>query len=362
MKINKATKSNLQTLGIILAICLFFYILFEIRLLIVFAFIAGVITLISRPLVLFFRNKLKLGNTFSSILTLMATTTFLSFMAYLFIPIIIEQGKNISEIDFDIVKTDLNELNVQASDYLGLEKINFLEIIKATDFVKNFNSEFILSFLDVVFNNIPNAVIGIFAVLFITFFLLKDDKLISRSVTVFADEGKERRFLLVLHKSRILLTRYFVGITLQTLIIAILYFILLYSLGIKNALAIAMVCAFLNVVPYLGPLIGGLAICLIVVSFNLASDFSSELLPQLITVLIGVSIIQLIDNLISQPIIFGQSVKSHPLEIFLVIFIGGLLTGILGMILAVPVYTTLKVISKEFFAEYKLVQQLTKNI
>tara|TARA_B100001179_G_C18536490_1_gene379570 strand:- start:701 stop:1012 length:312 start_codon:yes stop_codon:yes gene_type:complete len=101
---------------------------------------------------------------------------------------------------------------------------------------------------------------------------------------------------------------------------------------------------------------------LVVISNNLGADFSTELLPLLIITLVGYSIAQLFDNLICQPVIFGKSVRSHPLEIFIVILMGGFVFGIAGMILAVPVYTTLKVISKEFLSEYKIVKHLTKNL
>ena len=95
---------------------------------------------------------------------------------------------------------------------------------------------------------------------------------------------------------------------------------------------------------------------------NLGSDFQSEILPTTIYVLIGFWIVQIIDNNLSQPIIFSKSVSSHPLEIFLVILIAGFLFGVLGMIIAVPLFTMLKVVAKEFFPESKVIQLLTKNI
>ena len=261
-----------------------------------------------------------------------------------------------------MVKKDLNELNIQASEYIGVERINIIEGFKRTEFARNFNSEFLVSFIDAFVSNIGSFVVGIFSVLFISFFLLKDERMMYKAVAVLADEGKERRFLRVLDKARELLSRYFIGLLIQTTVIAVIYFLLLLNLDIKNALAIAIICAFLNIVPYLGPLLGGAVMLLVVVSNNLDVDFSTDLLPLLIKVLIGVGIAQTIDNFISQPVIFSQSVRSHPLEVFLVIITGGLLSGIPGMILAVPVYTTLKVISKEFLSEYKIVKQLTKNL
>ena len=95
---------------------------------------------------------------------------------------------------------------------------------------------------------------------------------------------------------------------------------------------------------------------------HLGSDFQTEILPTTIYVLLGFWVVQVIDNNLSQPIIFSKSVSSHPLEIFLVILIAGFLSGILGMIIAVPLYTIFKVIGKEFFPENTVIQLLTKDI
>jgi len=84
--------------------------------------------------------------------------------------------------------------------------------------------------------------------------------------------------------------------------------------------------------------------------------------PTTIYVMIGYSFAQLNDNFLSQPLIFSNSVKSHPLEIFLVIMIGGILFGVAGMIVAVPTYTVVKVILKAFLADNKIVKSLTKDL
>lgn len=356
------TKGNLKTLAIVAGVILLIYILFKIQSLLLFVFIALVISLICRPLVSLLAKNLKFGHTLASFTTLVIVGVILFSILRVFLPIVLEQSKSISEIDFDIVKKDLNELNIQASEYLGVERINLIEAIKRTEFVRNFNSELISSFIEIFFNNIGDVIIGLFSVLFISFFFLKDEKLITTTVTSFAEKGNERRSIMVMVKVKELLSRYFLGLLMQTFIIALFYLGLLLYVDINNALAIAIFCAFLNIVPYLGPLIGGALMVLVVVSNNLGADFSSELLPLLIKIVVGVSIVQLIDNLISQPVIFGRSVRSHPLEIFLAIAIGGLIFGIGGMILAVPVYTTIKVISKEFLSEYKIVKHLTKNM
>ncbi|MBJ7882423.1 AI-2E family transporter [Gelidibacter salicanalis] len=362
MKSNIISKGLLKTLAIVFGIIVLIYFLYQIQSLILYLFIAGVISLIFRPVVYFLKNRLRLGKTLSSIITLLLIGGLFALILWIFVPIILEQSKSISEIDFEMVKTDLNELNIQASEYLGVDKINIIEAIKRTDYVRDFDSEIVESFVDIFVNNITSFIVGLFSVLFISFFLLKDERMISNAVAVFAEEGKERRFIRVLDKVKELLSRYFIGLMVQTTIIAIFYLLLLIYIDVKNALAIAIICAFLNIVPYLGPLLGGVVMILVVVSNNLGADFSSDLLPLLVKVMIGVGIAQLIDNLISQPIIFSHSVRSHPLEVFIVIICGGLLFSIPGMILAVPVYTTLKVISKEFLSEYKIVKHLTKDL
>ena len=95
---------------------------------------------------------------------------------------------------------------------------------------------------------------------------------------------------------------------------------------------------------------------------NIGLDFQSEILSTSLWIMFWYLMAQLIDNFISQPLIFSKTTKSHPLEIFLIIIIGGLLYGVVGMITAVPLYTALKVILKEFLSDNKIVKSITKDI
>lgn len=303
-----------------------------------------------------------MGNTLASLLTLLLILGTFSLLLSIFIPVLIDQGKHISKIDFEQVKRDLNELNIQASDYLGVDHFQLIEAVKRTSYVQNFNVKFIPSFIDVFFGSIGVTIVGVFSVLFILFFVLKDDSLVGRSVLAFSQRGDEVKFKRILIKIEELLSRYFIGLLLQILILALFYSVLLLYLDVKDAIAVALICAFLNIVPYLGPLIGWVLMLLVIVSNNLGADFSTGLLPLLLIASAGYGLAQLFDNLITQPVVFGRSVRSHPLEIFMVILIGGYLFGIPGMILAVPTYTSLKVIAKEFLSEYKIVDRLTRNL
>jgi len=199
-------------------------------------------------------------------------------------------------------------------------------------------------------------------VLFITFFLLKDSHLLEQGILMFVPDGEESRSKKSFEKIKDLLSRYFIGLIFQILILFVIYTIVLLTFGINNAIVIAFLCALLNLIPYVGPLIGGFLMLILTMSSNLGASFSDIILPKTIYVMIGFAIGQLIDNFFSQPIIFSKSVKSHPLEIFLIIIIAGLLFGVIGMIVAIPTYTALKVILKEFLSDNKIVKQLTKNL
>ena len=148
----------------------------------------------------------------------------------------------------------------------------------------------------------------------------------------------------------------------QILILFIIYTIGLLIVGVENAIVIAFLCAMLNLIPYVGPLVGAFLMLTLTMTSNLGESFSDFILPKTFWVFIVFLIGQLVDNFASQPIIFSKSVKSHPLEIFLIILIAGIMFGVIGLMVAIPVYTALKVILKEFLADNKIVKQLTKNI
>lgn len=151
------------------------------------------------------------------------------------------------------------------------------------------------------------------------------------------------------------------GLLLQILVLFVIYAITLFSVGTENALIVAFFCALFNIVPYVGPLIGALLMALLTATSHIEMDFF-QVLPLLGYVMIGVTVGQLVDNFVSQPYIYSNSVKSHPMEIFVVIIAAGLLFGIVGMMVAVPAYAVSKVILKEFFRDNRFVRAWTKGI
>jgi predicted PurR-regulated permease PerM len=118
----------------------------------------------------------------------------------------------------------------------------------------------------------------------------------------------------------------------------------------------------MNIIPYIGPVIGSLLGITLGITATLASGAYDALLPVLAKLSGVFLVVNFIDNNFLVPMIYSNSVKAHPLEIFFVIIMGGSLAGIVGMLLAIPVYTVLRVIAREFLQQFRLVQKLTNKI
>lgn len=213
-----------------------------------------------------------------------------------------------------------------------------------------------------IFGLIGNAAVALFSILFITFFFLKDSDLIIRIVYALTPDRYMDQVQDILRNTRRLLSRYFTGLIIQVSIVTLCVSMGLWIIGIDNAFLIGFLAGIINLIPYVGPLIGaGVGIIIALTSHLYAGDFQAALPVVVKTALVFLAV-QLLDNLVLQPLIFSKSVKAHPLEIFLVISIAGTLGGIVGMVIAVPAYTLLRIIAREFLSGFKSVDQLTRSI
>lgn len=338
------------------------YFIYLIQSVLIYLVVALILTLIGNPILDFFKKRLKFKHTLATITTLSIFILFIAGFILMFIPLISSQGENLSLLKTSEIEKNINQLSDQAILFLEKHNIDSKEMLKEVNITSKINFNFIPNFLNSVLGLIGSFGMGLASVLFITFFFLKDRLLFIVGAKKLIPDTHEEQILNSVHKINHLLSRYFIGLLLQLFIVFILYVIVLSIFGIPNLLIIAFLCAVLNIVPYIGPLIASILAAVLTMLSNLGSDFQTIMLPTTIYVLIGFWIVQVIDNNVSQPLIFSKSVSSHPLEIFLVILIAGFLSGILGMIIAVPIYTILKVIGKEFFPENKVIQLFTKNI
>jgi len=352
----------LRATGFVVLAAAALYFLYLIQPILIYLVVALILTMIGNPILDFLKERLKFKHTLATITTLFIFLLFTTGFVLMFIPLISTQGQNLSLLKTSEIEKNITQLLNQASSFLESHHIDSSEMIKESNLTSKINFNFIPNFLNIVLATLSSIGIGLASVLFITFFFLKDRLIFIVGAKKLIPDSQEDKILNSLHKINHLLSRYFIGLLLQLFIVFLLYLTVLFIFGIPNPFIIAFLCAVLNIVPYIGPLIASVLAAILTMMSNLGSDFQTEILPTTIYVMIGFWIVQIIDNNLSQPFIFSKSVSSHPLEIFLVILIAGFLSGILGMIIAVPLYTILKVIGKEFFPENTVIKLLTKNI
>ena len=358
---------------ILIGIAALGFVLWYFSSIVIYILVAGVLSLVGRPVVDILARirirRFKVPRWLAALLALILLWTLVITFFRVFIPLIASEANDLSKIDTEMVLEKLDR-PVQA-----IERI-YYEYYTASDNTQSFNdfiNDKLTSVLDVsvvsdlfsfIFGLLGNIFIAIFAISFITFFFLKDQTMFADSIVLLVPERHEEAVRKALTSTRKLLMRYFIGIGGQITAIMTLITIgmTIVGVGFSHALVIALVIGLLNVIPYVGPLLGGTIGVLLGIATHLQMDFSTELLPLVGWMLVVILFVQACDNILFQPLIFSSSVKAHPLEIFLVIMIAGTLLGIPGMIVAVPTYTVIRVFAKEFFSKFRVVQKLTRNI
>ncbi|MEA3448197.1 MAG: AI-2E family transporter [Bacteroidota bacterium] len=366
---NKVTRYIIGALSIVVLV-LFVWFFTEI---VAYILIAAVLSMIGRPLV----NRLlkihiksfRFPRWLASLLTLACMVFVIVLFFRIIIPLVGEQINEIRSIEVKTLSHNLKDPYAEFDNW-----VHSIPFQRTSEFSsKEFLSEKIVNLIQfdeisVMFNKIGGALgsvlIGIFAVLFITFFFMKEDRLFNKGILLMVPEKYEGKTQHALHKIRKLISRYFIGLLGQVTGIVILVTTGLTISGVEFSLAllIGIIAGFLNLIPYLGPWIGAAIGIVMVIAGNLGMDFYDEMLPMLIFVLLTFAVTQLIDVMFFQPTIFGNSVSAHPLEVFLVILIAGKLAGVIGMMLAIPSYTVLRVFAREFFNQYKLVRGITDKM
>ena len=331
---------------------------------------AAVISVIGRPLVDIFDNlkirKFRIPHVISSLLTLvLMIVVFVSFFS-LFAPMITQQAKVIAAIDPQAVARAFSQ-PLASFDYM----LQDLAILQPGQGLKDALLERLHSVISIAtFSNAFNYLIAftgsffmaVFSILFISFFFLKDERLLYNFFLLLIPEKYNPAAIRIISQSKTLLTRYFLGLCIELASMVTLISLGLTIFGVQNALLIGFVGGLMNVIPYLGPLIGGTIGVIIGVTGSLALGAYTSIVPLGLTIAGVFAGANLIDNLLLQPVIYSTSVKAHPIEIFLVIIISGTLFGITGMILAVPAYTVLRIIMFEFFSEMRLVKKMAERM
>jgi predicted PurR-regulated permease PerM len=333
----------------------------------VYILISMVIALLGMPIVNFLSQlkfgPVKISQAISAVVTLFFFFVIIYFFGRLFLPPLITQITFLSKTNYrDVLFNVLNQYPEIKNMILAFGSEQ--EIISALNNQLNtlINIDNLSLVLDNTLSYLGSILGGVFSVLFISFFFLKDEKIVVKAMFIITPTDYEMQMKEIIRTSKKMLSKYFTGLFIDVALVSSLVTILMLLFGVKNALVIGLLAGVLNVIPYIGPIITMIFALFLGVSgcIELGEYANMTLvLTKIFFILISVNII---DAMLIQPLIFSNTVKAHPLEIFLVILMAGALGGIIGMVIAIPSYTLIRIIAKEFLQQFKFFQNISKNI
>lgn len=359
---------KLGTLAIVLALCWFF------KNVLIYIIVSFVVSLIGMP-VMTLLKKVKIKGRQApdwllATLTLLLVIVFLALIVTQITPLVANIIRDVSVINtnnyFGSNPIDaLNDWLIAAFPSLNSDfDVTAVLLGKLKELV-NFNQ--VSNIVGSVASVVSSAFVGLFATIFISFFFIKDDTLFEKIVCALVPDRHEREVGKTLTDIRHLLSRYFAGLLIEMLGVAVVDFLglwLIARLPVNYALGIAFIAGLLNVIPYVGPLMGEVigAVIGLVLKFGMGAGLDVNIWIFALIVLAIMLVAQLIDNFIYQPIIYSTSIKAHPLEIFIVLLIAGHVGGPVGMLVAIPSYTVVRVIAIRFFYHFKPIQRLIPDL
>ena len=357
-------KSSLIVLAIVVGLFLLASWLFANIL--VYLFISLVLATILRPLVNSLTRIQVLGirmpRALAIILSFIVLFLVLTLFIVQFIPLVSDQIEVLASVDYETLYYQFTNPLTVFEEFLLRHGLTQREPGFMVDSIKGYMNEV---FQEMDIQNVVNSVlaltgnifIGFMAVFFITYFMLREKGLLRKNFISLIPNQYFEVSIAAIYKIEKLLSNYLLGLLFQMFFIFSLASLGLSILNINYALTIAVFAAVANLIPYAGPLLGAAFGIVVAVSTSPSLPEFNDYLFLVTKILAVFGVVQLTDNVLLQPLIFSKSVKAHPLEIFLVIFAGASLGGqmenvILGMVLAIPIYTVIRVSFLEFYKGY----------
>ena len=329
--------------------------------------LAWVFAMLGRPMMLFFQRRIRIGrfrmgSSMAALLTIVVFYAVLVGLLLMFVPTIVTQARNLSTVDyqalgeklripFSNLDAQMHQLGMLSS---GQSLATATQEMLSTWFKPALLGSFVGSFVGVA----GNIMVTFISVTFIMFFFLQENHLFVHILNAFVPNEQEPKVRHAVQESSTVLTSYFRGLLIQLVVFSVMIAVLLWIMGIDNALLIGAFGGLFNIVPLVGRVPGSAFGAFTTLSCSL-KEGCAVLMPMLLKVLVAFGITQAIDNNLTGPMILSKSVQAHPLEIFIVTLIAAKMGGIVGMVIGIPVYTVLRVIARIFFGQFKVVQRLT---
>lgn len=337
------TKTTRFVLGII-AISLFIYFFYVLSTLFILFALSVLLGFIFAPFV-----RLIEGQGISRALSTFIVFCLFGFLVYLGLSFVIP--KFIFQMDQLVVELkdfSLNEqLNILEEKILGVfplfhkgELAQKIENIFATSFNESINH--ITTYL----SGMVSIAAFLLIVPFIAFFILKDSYTIQKSLIHIIPNKYFEMSYWILKRVSLQLGRFVRGWIFDAAFVGIVMGFGFYFIGLPNALPLGVIAGLGHLVPYLGPIIGGVPAILL--SIMQTGDLSQ--VPLIVMIVVAT---YTLDNGFVQPYVFSKSVDMHPIIIILLIIAGGELLGLIGMLLAVPTATILKTLASEIYFAHK---------
>ena len=337
---------------------------------VIYILVSAVLAIMGRPVVSWLLKIRLVGRSMprwaAASITLIVIMAVLLGILSLFIPLIFSKINEFAHLDFASVLKSVEEPIAHAQAYMqrtfAMPETNFSLTDTLASTIKSvINYDTLNNTFTSIIGIALSTLITIFSISFITFFFLKEDGLFYSMVTAMFPERLQQNVTRALDSITYLLSRYFTGLLTESLILMVIISTVMIIFGMKtdNALLIGLIMGVMNVIPYAGPLIGGVISAFIGIVTPIEGYTA---ITSVVIICCTLFCIKGFDDFVLQPTIYSERVKAHPLEIFLVILLAGYMAGIVGMLLAIPSYTVLRVLAKEFFSEFALVKKLTQNI
>lgn len=359
---------HLAVLAVILAACWYF------RSVLVYVLVAFVVSLIGHPLMRLFRKcKIKgktLPDSVLAILTIIIILLALSLFVTQMVPVVMHiirdaSVMNARDVPYNSVLDQMNDWIVGLFPSLGKD-FNLVSVL-----LDQIRSVVSLSNVTSIIGSVASAAasigVGVFSVVFISFFFIKDEQLFCKIIRALVPDRIESSVENTINDITHLLSRYFIGLVVEVLGVILVDFLglwLIARIGADYAIGIAFIAGVLNVIPYVGPLLGeviGVLLC-VVLKYGAGVGLNVPILAFALIVLAVMLLAQLIDNLVYQPLIYSTSIKSTPLEIFIVLLMAGRIGGTVGLLVGIPTYTVVRVVAARFFYNHKAVRRLIPDI
>ena len=314
------------------------FLFWKLSILFAYLFISIILAIVLNPL----NKKLqfhKLNKLFSSLICILIIFLVIFILGFVGSPIILDEIETISKIDYNNFQNYLNNWISDINNFF--KKYNINSNIKSDEIFSLLNFTSFTSLFAKTFSLLGNVFLASFSICFITFFLLKDTEILKdkflKFISNYISKSEEKLVEITYY-----LRRYFTGLITQLSILFFCYGIGMDFLNIQHAWVIALFAAIINIIPYVGPIIGFSFASIIIITTTQNIDLIPNLLLK---TFILFAIIQNSDNFIFQPMIFSKILKIHPLEIFTIVLAAGMLGGIVWMLLAIPSYAVIKILA-----------------